>query len=96
MIRRRENHKPGAMGRKKVSPRNRSAVDKPVATEIPSILNISTAAASNVPRPPGIMLMVRKRFAIMKLAKTWLRPTVAPSDRTSIQSVAASRRKVIS
>jgi hypothetical protein len=56
------------MGKKKVSPRNKSAVDRPTATEMPSSFNITTAAASNVPRPPGIKLTVRTRFAIMKLA----------------------------
>src|SRR2546422_10874064 len=70
LLTRRENQSPGAIGKKKVSPRNKSAVDRPTATETPSIFNINTAAASNVPRPPGIKLTVRTRFAIMKLANT--------------------------
>jgi hypothetical protein len=39
-----------------------------------------------VPRPPGMKLIVRTMFAIMKLANTCLISAVAPRDRTSVQN----------
>ena len=77
---RRDTHHPGSMGSQKLSPRNRSVAARPTGTETPSMCNVHTEVASNVPSPPGTMPTVRNTLAIMKLAKTAPGDAVVPND----------------
>ena len=86
----REKTRPGTIGSQKLSPRNNSVPARATGTETPASFNVTTDAASNTPRPPGMMPMVRSRLETMKLANTPAGDATSPSERMSSQTVAAS------
>lgn len=86
---------PGNIGSQNVSPRNSIVADKPSISGKPMLLSDITAAASKVPRPPGMIAIVRNIVEIMRLTKTPSIGATTPSARTTTQNVAASNMKVI-
>ena len=92
--RRRAQTSPGIIGSQKLSPRNNSVADKPTGNGSPMLFNDITDAVSNVPKPPGMMPMVRKSVETMKLANTPPGEAVTPSARAATQIVEAARKLV--
>ena len=89
----REQNSPGIIGSQKLSPRNNKVADKPTGNGRPMLFSDITDAVSKVPRPPGMMPIVRNKVETMKLANTPPAGAVTPSARAATQMVDASSRK---